>query len=81
MKFSPQSGVAVPVPPHRQWLGTVGSVGQPRDGKPLSMYAMIDTARWQLTFHRVPYDHYAAAAAILQAGLPTFLADRLERGR
>ena len=54
---------------------------RPRDGKPLSMYAMIDTARWQLTFHRVPYDHYAAAAAILQAGLPTFLADRLERGR
>jgi diadenosine tetraphosphatase ApaH/serine/threonine PP2A family protein phosphatase len=81
MKFAPQSGVAVPVPPHRQWLGTIGSVGQPRDGKPQSMYAILDTDAWQLTFHRVPYDHYAAAEAILMAGLPAYLADRLEKGR
>ena len=81
MKFAPQSGVAVPVAPHRQWLGTIGSVGQPRDGKPQAMYALLDTAQWQLTFHRVPYDHYAAAEAILLAGLPAYLADRLEKGR
>jgi diadenosine tetraphosphatase ApaH/serine/threonine PP2A family protein phosphatase len=81
MKFTPQPGVAVPVPSHRQWLATVGSVGQPRDGKPQAMYALIDTERWQLTFHRVPYDHVAAAWAIRAAGLPTFLAERLELGR
>lgn len=81
MKFTPQPGVAVPVPCHRQWLSTVGSVGQPRDGKPEAMYALIDTERWQLTFHRVPYDHVAAAWAIRAAGLPTFFADRLEKGR
>jgi diadenosine tetraphosphatase ApaH/serine/threonine PP2A family protein phosphatase len=81
MKFTPQPGVAVPVPSHRQWLATVGSVGQPRDGKPQSMYALIDTERWQLTFHRVPYDHVAAAWAIRAAGLPPFLAERLELGR
>lgn len=81
MKFAPQSGVAVPVPSHRQWLGTIGSVGQPRDGKPQAMYALIDTDLWQVTFHRVAYDHFAAAEAILLAGLPAYLADRLEKGR
>lgn len=81
MKFTPQPGVAVPVPSHRQWLATVGSVGQPRDGKPGAMYALLDTERWQLSFHRVAYDHGAAAWAIRAAGLPDFFADRLERGR
>jgi diadenosine tetraphosphatase ApaH/serine/threonine PP2A family protein phosphatase len=81
MMFTPQAGVSVPVPKHRQWLSTVGSVGQPRDGKPLAMYAMFDTERAQLTFHRVPYDHHAAAGSIRRAGLPDFFADRLERGR
>ncbi len=80
MKFTPQPGVAVPVPSHRQWLATVGSVGQPRDGRPLAMYALIDTERWQLTFHRVAYDHDAAAWAIRAAGLPEFFAARLETG-
>ena len=72
---------AVPVPKHRQWLSTVGSVGQPRDGNPQAMYALLDTERQQLTFHRVPYDHYAAASAIRRAGLPEFFAQRLEEGR
>lgn len=81
MKFQPQPGVAVPVPSHRQWLATVGSVGQPRDGNPAAMYAVLDTDRWQLTFHRVPYDHVAAAWSIRAAGLPGFFADRLEVGR
>ncbi len=81
MKFIPQPGVSIPVPRHRQWLSTVGSVGQPRDGKPDSMYALLDTERAQLTFHRVPYNHAAAAHAIRRAGLPEFFADRLEKGR
>jgi len=81
MMFTPQPGIAVPVPKHRQWLSTIGSVGQPRDGKPLAMYALFDTDRAQLTFHRVAYDHHAAAAAIRHAGLPSFFADRLELGR
>jgi diadenosine tetraphosphatase ApaH/serine/threonine PP2A family protein phosphatase len=56
-------------------------VGQPRDGKPEAMYALLDTERWQLTFHRVPYDHVAAAWSIRAAGLPSYFADRLEKGR
>lgn len=81
MKFVPQAGVAIPVPSHRQWLGTIGSVGQPRDGKPEAMYALMDTERSVLTYHRVPYDHHSAAEAILLAGLPAYLASRLELGR
>ena len=81
MKFIPTPGVAVPVPRHRHWLATIGSVGQPRDGNPQAMYALFDTAKLQLCFQRVAYDHQSAAAAIRLAGLPAFFADRLETGR
>jgi diadenosine tetraphosphatase ApaH/serine/threonine PP2A family protein phosphatase len=81
MAFEPTPGVALPVPAHRQWLATIGSVGQPRDGKPEAMYAMFDAAVLHLTFVRVPYDHRAAAAAIRRAGLPEFNAMRLAAGQ
>lgn len=81
MRFNPTPGVAVPMPKHRYWLATIGSVGQPRDGNPQAMYAMFDTEKCRLTFHRVSYDHDAAAAAIRRAGLPNYFADRLELGR
>ena len=81
IRFTPLPGVAVAVARDRHWLATIGSVGQPRDGKPQAMYAMLDTEIDELTFHRVPYDHQAAAAAIRRAGLPEFFADRLEWGR
>jgi len=81
MKFSPTPGVAVPVPRHRHWLATIGSVGQPRDGNPQAMYALFDTTKMQLTFQRVSYDHASAGAAIRRAGLPAHFADRLERGQ
>ncbi len=79
--FVPTAGVAVPVSARRHWLATIGSVGQPRDGSPKAMYAVFDTTQTQLTFHRVAYDHHAAAEAIRDAGLPDFFADRLELGR
>jgi diadenosine tetraphosphatase ApaH/serine/threonine PP2A family protein phosphatase len=80
MKFLPTPGIPIPLPGHRHWLATVGSVGQPRDGNPQAMYALLDTDALQLTFHRVAYDHGAAAAAIRLAGLPAYFADRLELG-
>ena len=81
MSFKPTPGIAVPVPKHRHWLATIGSVGQPRDGNTQAMYALFDMEKSQLTFHRVAYDYHAAAAAIRRAGLPPFFADRLESGR
>ena len=81
MRFSPQPGVPVPVPPHRQWLAIVGSCGQPRDGDTRAMYALFDAGAATITFQRVRYDHMAAAAAVRASGLPAFFADRLEKGR
>ncbi len=81
MKFMPIPGVAIPVPAHRHWLATIGSVGQPRDGDQRAMYALFDRASWHLTFHRVAYDFHGAATAIRRAGLPASLADRLELGQ
>jgi diadenosine tetraphosphatase ApaH/serine/threonine PP2A family protein phosphatase len=79
--FTPTPGVAVPVPSHRQWLALPGSAGQPRDGNPAACWALFDTARQTLAFHRVPYDHESTAAKIRAAGLPPRLADRLQHGQ
>lgn len=81
MRFEPSPGVAIPTPKHRHWIATVGSVGQPRDGKPRAMYALFDSTAAKLTFHRVAYDHMAAARCVREAGLPEFFAERLETGR
>lgn len=81
MPFKPVAGTPIFTPRHRQWLATIGSVGQPRDGNPRAMYAIFDSAAQQLTFHRVPYDHLAAARRIRAAGLPEFFANRIEVGR
>lgn len=81
MAFEPTAGVPIPVPRHRRWLATVGSVGQPRDGRRDAMYALFDSTSMRMVFVRVPYDHEAAALAIRQAGLPEFYAQRLALGR
>lgn len=78
--FTPTSGVAVPVPTHRQWLALPGSAGQPRDGNPAACWALFDTDRHTLAFYRVPYDVEAAAAKIQAAHLPVAFAQRLVVG-
>ncbi|HXG57976.1 MAG TPA: metallophosphoesterase family protein [Thermoanaerobaculia bacterium] len=61
----------------RRYLINPGSVGQPRDRNPDASFAMLDTVRRTIQFFRVPYDIEKAQAAILKAGLPRILADRL----
>ena len=78
--FQPTPGSPVPVPRHRRWLALVGSVGQPRDGRPSAAYTLFDSARERITFHRVPYDHLAAARKIRAASLPETHAYRVEKG-
>jgi predicted phosphodiesterase len=63
-----------------EWLINPGSVGQPRDGDARASYLMLDTGSWTATFHRVEYDIEAAATAIIDAGLPRGLAERLYEG-
>jgi diadenosine tetraphosphatase ApaH/serine/threonine PP2A family protein phosphatase len=78
--FVPNTGRPIPLQPGRQWLAVLGSVGQPRDGNPAACFAMLDTMRNELTYCRAPYDVEAAAAAILDKGLPPWLAERLFLG-
>jgi predicted phosphodiesterase len=64
-----------------RWLVNPGSVGQPRDGDPRAAWLMLDTDTWTARFHRVEYPVEAAAKAIVEAGLPRQLADRLFSGQ
>jgi diadenosine tetraphosphatase ApaH/serine/threonine PP2A family protein phosphatase len=63
------------------WLINPGSVGQPRDGDPRAAWLELDTVEQTVRFHRVPYEIERAAAAIVAAGLPRRLADRLHSGQ
>jgi predicted phosphodiesterase len=63
-----------------EWLVNPGSVGQPRDGDPRAAYLMLDTDDWTAAFRRVEYPVDEAAKAIIDAGLPRSLADRLYQG-
>jgi predicted phosphodiesterase len=62
-------------------LINVGSVGQPRDGDPRAAYGLLDVTHHTLRLRRVTYDISGAQARILSAGLPEWLAVRLERGQ
>jgi diadenosine tetraphosphatase ApaH/serine/threonine PP2A family protein phosphatase len=62
------------------WLINPGSVGQPRDGDPRAAWLELDTEAQTARFHRERYDVERAAAAIVAAGLPRRLADRLHVG-
>lgn len=79
-EFTPTPEVAIPVPPHRQWLAIPGAAGQPRDGNPAACYAMFDDVAHMLTYHRVPYDYDTAGDKIRAAALPQRLAARLVEG-
>lgn len=81
IRFSPRPGDEIPVLRHRQWVGVVGSLGQPRDGNPEACFAVFEPGTEVLTFHRVPYDHFSAADKVRRAGLPEELANRLITGK
>jgi predicted phosphodiesterase len=63
-----------------EWLLNPGSVGQPRDGDPRASYMLLDTGDATARFQRVEYAVDEAAEAILAAGLPADLAQRLYSG-
>jgi len=58
-----------------------GSVGQPRDGDPRGSLAFVDTEKMVCEILRFEYPVKAAADAIVSAGLPRILAERLSIGR
>jgi putative phosphoesterase len=67
--------------PGVRYLINPGSVGQPRDGNPLTSFAFYDSDTGVVTFHRLNYQVARTQRKILAAGLPRPLADRLSLGR
>lgn len=74
-------GSSVRLKPGTKYIVNVGSVGQPRDGNPLSCYAIYDLVEDLIRFVRVQYDVTATQKKIIDAGLPHILAMRLEHGK
>lgn len=65
----------------KRYIVNVGSVGQPRDSDPRACCAIYDTGAQSVEIKRIEYDIGVAQQKIRQAGLPEFLAHRLELGR
>lgn len=63
-----------------RFIVNVGSVGQPRDGKPDLSFGIFDTEAWSYRNIRTPYDITVAAEKIRRVGLPPTLAERLFYG-
>ncbi len=64
-----------------RYLINPGSVGQPRDGDWRAGFAVYDSDKHTVTFHRVPYDVRTTQQRIRDAHLPERLAMRLSEGR
>jgi len=62
---------------NERYILNPGSVGQPRDRDPRLAFGIFDDRDWTFEVVRLEYDNRKAAEKIRQAGLPTFLADRL----
>ncbi len=67
--------------PDTKYFINAGSVGQPRDGDQRACCLLFDAGAESMTLFRVPYDIQAVQRKIRAAGLPEFLASRLEIGR
>ncbi|CAN5354304.1 metallophosphoesterase family protein [soil metagenome] len=79
--FAPEEDTELELRAGATYLVNPGSVGQPRDGDPRAAFAILDVDARVLTLRRVEYAVGAAQRRILEAGLPTSLANRLAIGR
>ncbi len=77
---APRAGAAMPLGPGPALMNP-GSVGQPRDGDPRAAFGILDLEARTFTPQRISYDIEGARQAILAAGLPQDLGDRLRVGR
>lgn len=65
---------------NEKYLINPGSVGQPRDGKPMSSFAVYDSENDVVTFQRSSFDYRSTSRKILEIGLDAFTAERLKVG-
>ncbi|MBV9609950.1 MAG: metallophosphoesterase family protein [Acidobacteria bacterium] len=71
----------LPLQQKLRYLINPGSIGQPRDGDVRAAFAVFDSDKYSVTYHRVPYNVKAAQEHIYDAKLPERLATRLAEGR
>jgi diadenosine tetraphosphatase ApaH/serine/threonine PP2A family protein phosphatase len=79
--FTPQTGVALPLPMSRRSVTVIGAVGQPRDGKQAACFSILDLKLRTITAYRAPYDAEVTLRKIKAAGLPSWLGTRLLLGQ
>ena len=58
-----------------------GSVGQPRDGNPKASFAFYDDEKLTVTVRRIDYPFQKTQEKMAEAGLPSYLIERLALGR
>jgi diadenosine tetraphosphatase ApaH/serine/threonine PP2A family protein phosphatase len=63
--------------PHKKYIISVGSVGQPRDYDPRAAYAIFDTESRTFEQYRVEYDIALSARRVFDARLPDAFGKRL----
>jgi predicted phosphodiesterase len=63
-----------------RYLINVGSVGQPRDHNPRACYVVVDFEKKHIEIKRCDYDLDTTQKAIVAAGLPRELSERLAHG-
>lgn len=66
--------------PESRYIVNVGSIGQPRDGDCRACLVIYDQHERIIEFKRIAYDLARAKEKIIHAGLPAFLAERLQYG-
>ena len=70
----------VQLPADKKLFINAGSVGQPRDGDWRAAYMIHDEESGGLWLRRLEYDVQSARRAVIEAGLPGKLGDRLLTG-
>ncbi|MEA5620316.1 metallophosphoesterase family protein [Cronbergia sp. UHCC 0137] len=65
--------------PQKQIIN-VGSVGEPRHGRPNATYVIYDTDTQNVKLREVAYNYQKTCAAIIEKGLPAIFAWRLSQG-
>jgi predicted phosphodiesterase len=76
-----RSGGDLALEPELRYIVNPGAVGQPRDGNPAASCGIYDPETGALEIRRVAYDVASVQEKVRRAGLPGYLADRLQEGR
>jgi predicted phosphodiesterase len=67
--------------PEYRYIINVGSVGQPRDGDNRACYAILDTGKKIVEYHRTAYNIQTYQDKMQKSGMPDFLIRRIELGK